>query len=237
MKLASYLLTYVLIGISIQSSANYDTIVNTDCQYPYQRKEIRSMTVLEVKQLIKALRKIRESLVWDKFIRYHFVSDKYAHFQPIFLPFHRLLLREFEKEIQKYYPKLYLPYWNWGIDSQSPEKSVVLTNYYFGGNGNSKEGFILDEGHFAWDVVPVPEEGYLKRQFDSFGKIKSFPNLEQLEDIMNESTNYTEFNIKISIEPHAAVHQGVGDEEGHLTTMASPGDPLFFLHHCFIDML
>ncbi|KXN69352.1 hypothetical protein CONCODRAFT_71554 [Conidiobolus coronatus NRRL 28638] len=55
--------------------------------------------------------------------------------------------------------------------------------------------------------------------------------------MIDEAKSYDDFNYQISLKPHADIHDNVGGDSGHLSSMGSPVDPIFFLHHCFLDNL
>jgi tyrosinase len=206
------------------------------CTKPCIRKEVRDLTPEEFINFIDAFEKVKESGFWDHLTRIHVTAQNYAHFTPIFLPYHRLLLDLMEKEMQKYYSGFCMPYWNWGLDSQDPEKSVVFTEAYFGGNGVWPKYEVVT-GPFINMTFPYPEPGKLKREFDEGTTISSLLTPENLQIMINEANTYDDFNYQISLKPHADIHDNVGGENGHLSTMASPSDPIFFLHHCFLDNL
>jgi tyrosinase len=206
------------------------------CTKPCIRKEIHDLTPDEFINFIDAFRKVKQSSFWDHLTKIHLTAQNYAHFTPIFLPYHRLLLELMEKEMQKYYPGLCMPYWNWGLDSQDPEKSIVFTSAYFGGNG-VWPNYDVTTGPFINMTFPYPQPGKLKRDFDDGTTISSLLTPENLQIMINEANTYDDFNYQISLKPHADVHDNVGGEYGHLSTMASPSDPIFFLHHCFLDNL
>jgi tyrosinase len=240
MKLANLLQVciFALGTVQLAQGAQFKDKDTSVCIKPCIRKEIRDLTPEEFINFIDAFRKVKESGYWDNLTRIHLDFNGITHSTPIFLPYHRLLLELMEKEMQKYYPGLCMPYWNWALDSQSPEKSIVFTSVYFGGNGVWPE-YEVTTGPFANMSIPYPKPGKLKRKFDMGRTISPFLAPEDLMMMINEAKSYNEFNAKISLKPHMDVHDyiGDGDENIHLASMASPGDPIFFLHHCFLDML
>jgi tyrosinase len=243
MKLTYILKTFILLITGLQVTHGAQTMEKdtSSCTKPCVRKEIREMTPDEFINFIDAFKKVKQSGFWDHLTRIHFISQSYAHSTPIFLPYHRLLLELMEKEMQKYYPGLCMPYWNWALDSQNPEKSIVFTEVYFGGNG-AWPSYDVVTGPFANMPVPYPRPGKLKRRFNNGNTITPLLTPENLMDIIDDSKSYNEFNLEISLKPHADVHDYIAYDyyeigNIHLSTMASPADPIFYLHHCFLDNL
>lgn len=55
---------------------------------------------------------------------------------------------------------------------------------------------------------------------------------------VNAQTSYADFANYLENGPHAAVHFGVGSNDGDVGPQSSsPNDPLFFLHHTQVDRL
>jgi hypothetical protein len=55
---------------------------------------------------------------------------------------------------------------------------------------------------------------------------------------MTSSTSkYDTFRRLLEATPHAIVHVAIGGVDGDLTSMQSPNDPIFWLHHSFIDKI
>lgn len=189
-----------------------------------------------------------------------------AHLGPAFLPWHREMLLQLESELQAIDSNITLPYWDWTLDAAEPEKSPVWSADLMGGNGDANDGFNVQIGPFAyryggWPVPGYPQDGLpgpgLKRQFSTL--VNSLPTADDLKMAMNEGLydepnyNASPFNrgfrnrlegwITQKGDPqvttpgsqlHNRVHLWIG---GNMLAMTSPEDPVFFLHHCFIDKI
>ncbi|AZJ20061.1 tyrosinase [Bacillus wiedmannii bv. thuringiensis] len=187
-----------------------------------------------------------------------------AHRGPAFLPWHREFLMQVEADLQKIDSAITIPYWNWTEDAELPDptKAPIWSDDFMGGNGVESEGWRVESGPFAFKNGnwPIPE-GHggpaLMRQFG--GGIQNF-NLPTKEDLAmalgevfydtppyNVSPFTLGFRNRIEgwvtkrgdnqvktdgTQLHNRVHVWVG---GSMVPMTSPNDPVFLLHHCFVD--
>ncbi|MCP1485756.1 tyrosinase [Pseudomonas fluorescens] len=187
-----------------------------------------------------------------------------AHRGPSFLPWHRAFLLKFENDLQAINPSITIPYWNWTEDAADPHNSPVWAEDFMGGNGVEGDDWRVATGRFAykhgqWPVPSYPDDDLpgpgLKRQFGLV--VNSLPTPEDLQMALRESLydtppydsgptvrgfrNRLEGWITQRGDPqvttagsqlHNRVHLWVG---GNMLPMTSPDDPVFFLHHCFVD--
>ncbi|KGG52309.1 hypothetical protein DI09_18p150 [Mitosporidium daphniae] len=121
---------------------------------------------------------------------------------------------------------------DWSIDSQAPEQSIVFSDAYFGGNGDPSNGGCLSTGPYANWNVSIPQTHCLARSFNGGTKISSFVAPVILALIISQSNDFDAFRQAIESTPHAAPHINIG---GDMRTMYSPNDPLFYLHHAYVD--
>ncbi|KAI9293454.1 Di-copper centre-containing protein [Neoconidiobolus thromboides FSU 785] len=211
------------------------------CRSPKLRKEIRELTNEEYFRYINAIKKLH-SRPWkdrlsqyERFSKTHVENKPYAHSRPAFLPWHRRFIREYELALQKIDPRIILPYWDWTLDSDEPHLSPVLSSKYMGGNGNSSIGWCIGDGPFSNFNLNFPDPHCLKRSYNNGDKIKSFATTEQFVALLNEK-NFSFFSRRLELY-HGGPHNGIGAYPGDFAPMHSPNDPIFFLHHCFIDMI
>jgi tyrosinase len=188
----------------------------------------------------------------------------WAHRCPAFLPWHRELLYQFERDLQTVSgdPSLGLPYWDWSVD-QSPTGLPWLDDF-MGGDGS--DGPVM-AGPFAgvakWPLT-LSEDGvdHLVRGFGRFAQGGvTFPRLPTPAEVnaslgndkydtspWNDSTTLTSFRNQLEgwyVPPgsdvqdgmHNLVHLWVGGNTGTMLWGTSPNDPVFFLHHCNLDRL
>ncbi|KAJ9067131.1 hypothetical protein DSO57_1002617 [Entomophthora muscae] len=181
---------------------------------------------------VKRLR-IEGGDIFQQFTRIHIENQMQAHGVPAFLPWHREYLRWYELALQRIDSSVVLPYWDWSVDSQSPELSPVLGEGFFGGNGRSEDSCVAN-GTFAGWQTSVPDDHCLKRSYNSGHRISSWYSPEVLEVILTWSKSYDQFRTILEGAPHGAVHVNIG---GDFSTMHAPNDPIFYVHHAFVDML
>ncbi|KAJ1344000.1 hypothetical protein BSLG_001480 [Batrachochytrium salamandrivorans] len=162
-----------------------------------------------------------------------------AHLTSMLLPWHRVFTLAFEQLMRGFcgYTDP-LPYWDWSIDSQAPEKSVVWSNSLMGGDGAANTDCIAS-GPFANFQVNVPKRHCIKRRFvlqDASGSmLGALYSPAELATIFSTTTDYDSFRQTIEDNPHNAIHAAVGGEMDEPTTSAN--DPIFFLHHTNIDRM
>jgi tyrosinase len=189
---------------------------------------------------------------YDQYVRVHRDAAHAAHRGPAFLPWHREFLRRFELDLQSVDSNVTLPYWDWSVDN-SPSSSIWNPDF-MGGNGRTSDGKVMD-GPFAYDagdfrlkVIPAPPENtanYLRREFGT--DAGSLPTPASVGAVRNETpydvapwdeTSPSGFRNQLEgwTGPglHNRVHRWVG---GSMLPITSPNDPVFFLHHCFVDKL
>ena len=154
--------------------------------------------------------------------------------------------------------------WTTDAALPDPTTSSIWADDFLGGNGLQSDEWRVQTGPFAhsggkWPVPSLPDDGLpgpgLKRQFGVI--LPSLPTLEDLNiakaEIFYDTPNYDRSPFVIGFrnriegwitqrgdprvktpgsQLHNRVHLWIG---GNMAPMTSPNDPVFFLHHCFID--
>jgi tyrosinase len=136
------------------------------------------------------------------------------HNVPYFIAWHRGYLRLFEKQLREVSgnPRLALPYWNYYADPTIPPEFTEAAgwNPLYVERINTNVSQALTLAPFSSTLTHFQRE-----PTDSFANAIAFePSLEN--------------------QPHNPVHDLIG---GVMTTMESPLDPIFWLHHANIDRL
>ncbi|KAL1916172.1 uncharacterized protein VTP21DRAFT_6176 [Calcarisporiella thermophila] len=211
--------------------------VSPRCSTLAVRKEFRQLSNQERNEFLSALRAVNSATRpnrLDSMSYYHLQATRNAHGQAQFFPWHRLFLREFERALQTINPRVTLPYWYWGEDADNPAYSQIFSNQWYGGTGTC-----INTGQIAYWNVLYNRDGSarlhcLPRQFNRGNFISPWASTEVLQNILLTRNTFDEFRTALEGSPHGNVHITIGGDMG---TMASPNDPIFFMHHCFLDKL
>ncbi|MET9207117.1 tyrosinase family protein [Streptomyces bacillaris] len=219
------------------------------------RKNQASMTAAEKRAFVDAVLELKRTGRYDAFVTTHnaFImsdtdnGDRVGHRSPSFLPWHRRFLIQFEQALQEIDPAVALPYWDWTVDRTVA--SSLWAPDFLGGTGRARDGQVA-EGPFAvsggrWPVtVTVDGRGFLRRALGS--GVPQLPTRSEVDSVLAMPTydtapwNSASDGFRNHLEGwrgvnlHNRVHVWVG---GQMATGASPNDPVFWMHHAFIDRL
>ncbi|MDX3845233.1 tyrosinase MelC2 [Streptomyces europaeiscabiei] len=219
------------------------------------RKNQATLTADEKRRFVDALIALKRSGRYDEFVTTHnaFIlgdtdnGERTGHRSPSFLPWHRRFLLEFERALQSVDPTVALPYWDWTADRTA--RSSLWAPDFLGGTGRSRDGRVMD-GPFAastgnWPInVRIDGRTYLRRSLGS--AVRQLPTRAEVDSVLAMSTydtapwNSASDGFRNHLEGwrgvnlHNRVHVWVG---GQMGTGASPNDPVFWLHHAFVDKL
>ncbi|MCX4966493.1 tyrosinase family protein [Streptomyces sp. NBC_00654] len=229
----------------------------------YNRKNQRDLTRTEKRRLVDAILRLKRSGRYDEFVVMHqefYVSDtenrlRPAHMTPSFFPWHRRYLLEFERALQAVDPGVSVPYWDWTRDN-TPSSSLWAEDF-LGGNGRAGDRQVTT-GAFAYARGNWPTSGgttedrFLSRNLGRPENPVTLPSKQDVDRALSDpvydaepwnSVSGTGFRNRIEgwgimnsrpVANHNRVHQWVG---GPMAGAASPDDPVFWLHHAFIDLL
>jgi tyrosinase len=213
------------------------------------RKNQATLTPQEKSHFVAAVLALKANGTYDQYVQDHRNAMLDAHRGPAFFPWHREFLRRFELALQAIDASVTLPYWDWSVDN-SPTSSIWDIDL-MGGNGRPADGQVTT-GPFAFSTGNWPLNvdddgfGFLRRQFGL-----SAPALPTPADV-NTALAATPYDVApfnrfsasgfrnraegwiAGPQLHNLVHVWVG---GSMLPMTSPNDPVFFLHHCFVDKL
>ncbi|KAJ3237876.1 hypothetical protein HDU81_008785 [Chytriomyces hyalinus] len=211
------------------------------------RREWRDLSFGQKQAYIDALNTMRgKASQYGQPSRYHdfgYIHARYvnqAHGLPVFLPWHREFLRQFEEELQLINPDVTIPYWDWGYNAASPLSNTDMfsSNYYsFGTRGYGNPPCLVDGFCANW-----LDRDYqcLTRAYNPVGL--AFTDDVDLSPIIFSGTNFD--TVAGTIEAaHNQVHDYIGgsnypNRSGDMFPVdRSTNDPLFFLHHSNVDRL
>ncbi|KAI8055761.1 hypothetical protein BDF22DRAFT_671988 [Syncephalis plumigaleata] len=202
------------------------------------RREIRKLSPTELDRFFNAVLELKrrrdgDLSIYDRFVQVHLDNTDVAHGVPSFLPWHRKFIRDFELALQRIDPSVSLPYWDWSLDSQAPEQSPIFSDHMYGGNGEGDDNCVPN-GRFANWPVAVPERRCLQRSFNEKADISALYAPESLLSIQQDENTFEGFWSTMEGPPHGVVHMSIGGDMGSMT---SPNDPIFWLHHSFMDKM
>ncbi|KAI9227143.1 MAG: hypothetical protein DHS80DRAFT_17666, partial [Piptocephalis tieghemiana] len=230
MHLPSSLLPGIL-GLLLTLSS----LVHSQCSSTCVRKEVRSLSDQELSSFLGAINTLKSNGGYNKYVTIHLDYNTQAHGVPAFLPWHRAFILAFENEIKAIDSSVCAHYWAWELDSQAPEESPIFTAKYFGGNGNPASNMCISDGPFAqWRAH---DGTCLTRDFSQGSRIGAWMAPSGLNQIMSSATSYDNFRQRFEGTAHAQVHNGIGGKRGWMSTMGSPNDPLFMVHHSNCDRI
>ncbi|MEE8585452.1 MAG: tyrosinase family protein [Acidobacteriota bacterium] len=179
-----------------------------------------------------------------------------AHRGPAFLPWHREFLRRFERGLQRVSnnPNLGLPYWDWAADAPNTINPRVWSADLLGGDGQA--GNVVRDGPFrfnpadpanSWVIVDGNGNpaGGLQRRLGQGASLAAQSDIDAA--LLIPTYDVSPWDVSSSSgfrntlegwigsgRLHNAVHAWVG---GSMLPGTSPNDPVFFLHHCFVDLI
>ncbi|MFE1327174.1 tyrosinase family protein [Streptomyces sp. NPDC058735] len=230
----------------------------------YMRKDVSTLTRSEKRRFVKALLEVKRRGEYDEFVRTHieyYTSDgedglRTAHMAPSFLPWHRQFLLDLEKALRRVDSSVSVPYWDWTRSRSAT--STPWTADLLGGNGRRSDRQVMT-GPFAyaegdWTIKEgVTDEEFLTRDLGRARDPIRLPTKSELERALKDplydaspwdSTVRKGFRNKLegwgsgrgsaSWLNHNRVHRWVG---GAMVGGASVNDPVFWMHHAFIDLV
>lgn len=204
------------------------------CPQPIVRKDLRNLSPQERDLFFFALEEMHKSGVYAEMMWIHAdkVNFNYAHFTDGFLPWHRQYLMMMEEAIHSVSPEcncIGIPFWDWTMDAADPTRSFVFTDDWFGGNGvdlgDGKK--CVRSGRFTW---PILGDNCLQRDLNGAG---FFATREEVLNAIASNDRFRDFSRAIELF-HDTVHRFIG---GTMVLDNSADEPLFLVHHSFIDMI
>lgn len=229
------------------------------------RKSTSNLSQPEISELVSAFLKLKNvgnpktGRNYDTYVEWHQKQAMPAHSSPQFLPWHRVFIYLLEKDLQDVSgnPSLSLPYWDWRFNRE--KCNSIWSDNFLGGNGDKFENWKVKSGSFAFEKgnwalnindaeLDNNKINYLQRSFGEMARdlptkshidrVLMMPNYDiapfNRESDINKSFRNRLEGWGIESQTHNKGHMWVG---GSMIHMTSPNDPVFFLHHCFIDMI
>jgi tyrosinase len=199
------------------------------------RRNILSLNQTEVDDLIQAFFILKLRGVYDNITWYHGEIPTFYmfHGNNFFLPWHRwyvLYIENAIRDIGGRFSCFAMPYWDWALDATKENSSSIWN--IFGPLGSPENDFCMSNGPFVNWTTTVGNHTCLKRLGSD---TVQFDDIYQMSDLIKNNADYNaSFRDTFESGSHAYVHLFVG---GSVNTKPAPDDPLFWLHHTFVDMV
>jgi FtsP/CotA-like multicopper oxidase with cupredoxin domain/peroxiredoxin len=214
------------------------------------RKNYATLNALEKREFLKAMVSLRDmqDAAKDRFeplVYMHKLAAMnrepgfdQAHISSGFLPWHRAFLLVLERELQKEYPHVALPYW---LMDQPPAHFTPddLGNNYDPDTNTTREEVVLAASNplYGWKV-----------RFDNMGRLVRAPGdhvrISLGAPYRSSSALNTHPDVGGAFRPFRRLLEGNPHNIGHNNSgawmaacLTSPGDPLFWIFHCQHDHL
>jgi len=211
------------------------------------RKEVMAMTDVEWGRFLNALNQLKNNpeirsrrnpdfSPFEDLASLHTEFVEEAHGGAYFLPWHRLFLFLLESQLREIDPSVTLPYWNWSVERNDNAAMASVWNRLGFSWFTAQNPGCVENGPWAGWWTRHPHEHCLRRGFRS-GPGGTFPPLESwgnIRNLINSDSSYS--RLATTIEAlHGSAHVGVGGDMAVLGT--APNDPVFFMHHAFVDYI
>lgn len=220
------------------------------CTKYWVRKEWRELTQSEISSFFDAIKCLKSkpskydpslgsTSIYDDMVYIHIISNDAAHKVAAFLPWHRQFLSIFENLLRKECKyNASLPYWDFAMDSQAPERSPVFAKNAFGGNGGPN-GCVTDGAFTDWKSTFPQKKPCITRQYNMKSEYGPLMGVQysplQIEYMLLYYKKFGDFGKVIEEHPHNMAHYGIGG------TMFDPktatNDPIFWIIHTNVDRI
>ncbi|KAI1099080.1 Di-copper centre-containing protein [Jackrogersella minutella] len=161
------------------------------------------------------------------------------HQRAVFLVWHRYYVSVYESIMREEcgFDRPF-PWWDETLDSGKFAQSDLFSDDYFGplpAKTSDGQGTCIQSGTFGGLTLHIGpgsafQEHCLARAVDE--SLTATVSSQFVQDC-NSRTSYDDMRGCQELGPHAYGHNGVGAVMAEV--QASPGDPIFFMHHLFVD--
>ena len=196
------------------------------------RKNVNDLDADEIRRFITAFATLHvTNNQFQHFMDMHTaIGDPEAHSDAGFLPWHRALLADLERELQKIDPSVTIPYWKF----DEPTSVLFQQNFMGQDNPGGNVLFAVDNPLRNWHyngLVGIDREHSAITNGGSDFVISEIQTLS----LGGASNLYGDFRASMEGNPHGSAHVSFSGWISNITTATR--DPLFFLLHCNVDRL
>ena len=223
-------LALLLLAVSLLIGSSHAQQIPAQCNGRVSaRQEWRDLTQQQKDTFLSALQCMYNNGQYQRFTEMHRAQNMPWHQGSYFLPAHRAMLHAFEAELRRCNPAVVLPYWDSTLDSQWPSRSPIWNDL-----GRPVRDQCMTTGPFVnWLSA---RNSCIIRGFSVGDATNALVSPQVLGETVRNTNNYADFEFAIEFGMHAYVHLVVGGSNGELTFVEiSAADPIFYLHHAFVD--
>lgn len=201
------------------------------------RREVRTLSDTEWQAVTEVINTMNKRGILRKFGRLHGFALETAHKGAAFLPWHRVFLAHFEEEMRKINPAVSVPYWDYTIDNNitKPTDSVLWTECFFGNNNGTVQSGPFKNFYGA-------NGGYIGRNANKDCGTRLINKIDlrnirthcEYQEITTGTGDYyaNPHNLEVL---HDGVHDWIGGDMSVVRNSAY--DPIFWMHHAFVDYM
>lgn len=208
------------------------SIAATQCAHRTVRKEIAHMTTSDWNLFSDTIQKanIRQPnanlSMWEEGAWIHNSVSDSIHWNCLFFFWHRRFTVYMERRLQQINPDFFFPYFDSARSYNDIDHSIVWE--HIGSYGSPVRNDVLFHSKY-FKITGMQ----LTRNLTHFPVVPSLEQYNQLYQDSLRNGGYTAWYKQAEIY-HGMIHMHAG---GQMISMFSPLDPLFYLHHSYMDLL
>jgi len=232
--------------ITIQSVTD-DVTTQATCTSPIVRVEWRNMADADKLSFVNAVSCLMglpasgafpgATNRYEDIVAVHQLMNTEVHLNGIFLPWHRYFLWTFSRMLRSECAYAApLPWWDETKDAGNFANSGLFTDQYFGALPPATNGgACVVDGAFGGTTLNIgPGSTNRPHCLQRAGNDTITVDINQsFVDTCSSITDYAAMEECNEKGPHGLGHNGIGAVMAEVS--ASPGDPVFFMHHSFVD--
>ncbi|ETS85044.1 hypothetical protein PFICI_03069 [Pestalotiopsis fici W106-1] len=171
---------------------------------------------------------------YEDLVAVHSIMTDSIHMVAQFLPWHRYYVHVFESMLRdecSYAGPM--TWWNEPLDAGHFSTSPVFGADTFGSaplKTSDNQGTCIDDGAFSNLTLHIGGERCLSRAVDETATTQCSTDFV---NSCNSNNKYSDMESCSEFGPHGYGHNGIGAVMSFVSI--SPGDPVFFMHHGFVD--